>query len=145
MERRKIVFLDIDGVLFDMSKNDFYPNAIALLDRLCLETGAMIVISSSWRIMYGLEDTIKRLNVAGLKTEIIDATPYEQEWHRNILITKPRGEEILQWITQNPPVHQYVILDDRKIKGHDGNFVQTDGFIGLTEKDINKSLEVLKS
>lgn len=145
MERKRIVFLDIDGVLFDMSENDFYPNAIALLDRLCLEVGAKIVISSSWRIMYGLEDTIKRLNTAGLKTEIIDATPYEQEWHRNILITKPRGEEILQWIMENPPVHRYVILDDKKIKGHDGNFVQTDEFIGLTEKDINKSLEVLKS
>ena len=79
----KIVFLDIDGVLnhekfykdFHFNKiikaqhrkNNIDPRSAKLVVDLCKQTGAKIVISSSWRFD-GLDELTKKLRIAGIVT-----------------------------------------------------------------------------
>lgn len=99
-EVKKIIFLDIDGVLnpvhymnamYKMWKAShkqikshdeygqlfFYQNCDAL-KRIIDETGAKIVISSTWR-RAGLDEMIKLWKHRNLAGEIIDITPTEVE------------------------------------------------------------------
>lgn len=116
---RKVVFLDIDGVVNTLQINEnlepkYYSEndgrvgneqAVRWLSKLCLETGAHIVISSSWRHA-GLMACRNCLYNAGLdkRIKIIDKTP--------TYFNKERGYEIKCWLKEHPEVVQFVILDD---------------------------------
>lgn len=90
----KIIFLDFDGVLnsevwmksrFDIIDNNdidsqypFYeidPNAIKNLNRIIEETGAKVVVSSTWRHGRTPEELSRILEFHNFKGEIIDTTP----------------------------------------------------------------------
>jgi hypothetical protein len=117
---KKVIFLDIDGVLNDDGRNR--ENGIIIeqkyvenLHKIVEGTGAEIVLSSSWRrgvardALYGLEDEglqqlyeefrKKRLYLAG-------ATP--------LIYDGPDGRplEIRTWLARRPSVKKFVILDD---------------------------------
>ena len=86
----KVIFLDIDGVLncqqayingsceyvdgpgFKYQK--FYPPSKELLNKLIEETGAKVVISSSWR-KDGLHRMQEIWKAEGMSGEVIDTTP----------------------------------------------------------------------
>lgn len=86
----KIIFLDIDGVLNcedgyreglceyvegpGFHYQTFYPPAKDFLNLLIKETGAKIVISSSWR-KDGLERMKEIWKIEGMAGEILDTTP----------------------------------------------------------------------
>jgi hypothetical protein len=104
----KVIFLDIDGVLNVMHPDRdeygrcFHPHFEDNLKRIIKETGAKIVISSTWRasgLMVMQEMWIKR-QLAG---EVIDITCH--------LKSRRRGQEIQVWLDSNE-VESYVILDD---------------------------------
>lgn len=49
----KVIFLDIDGVMKEEDYNaEFKDECFARLKRIVDETGAEIILSSSWRIYY---------------------------------------------------------------------------------------------
>lgn len=104
---RKIIFLDVDGVL-NTTKSGItrYPvnrPRLRLLKQIVDMTGAEIVLSSTWRRFPDhLQALEKRLSYRGLK--IASVTPYLQNC--------PRGLEIQTWLDANPDVLRYVILDD---------------------------------
>lgn len=113
----KIIFLDIDGVINTMQigadlvpyygTEDTCPNniqAIRWLNKLCIETNAKIVISSSWRHA-GMDKCRKAIYKGGVAEdiEIIDSTP--TTWG-------DRGDEIKLWLDTHPEVEEFVILDD---------------------------------
>ena len=112
-----ILFLDIDGVLNgyrSLIGLGAYPHAVkedqserfdwvavGMIRRVCKECDVSIVLSSSWRI--GMANTHEIAKFLDLP--IIDKTPY---------MDKPyscRGEEIKQWLSENP-VDAYAIIDD---------------------------------
>ena len=116
----KVIFLDIDGVLNHQSHyewlmttdeptlmqrtypyTEFNPKSCQLLKEIIEETGAQIVVSSSWRL-----DGEKRLNSLfkhfGLP-KIYSITP---------CLNTMRGLEIGAWLASHPEVTNYVILDD---------------------------------
>jgi len=130
----KIIFLDIDGVVntlmisdqpFDtlrgvVERDGFYfclcnsddgmvsnQQAIMWLNKLCKDTGAKIVISSTWRRFERKYTTEQCLRNSGLLSEIevIGATPYTGG---------ERGDEIQEWIEKYYPKGnvRFVILDD---------------------------------
>lgn len=114
----KIIFLDIDGVLNSQSvlrlakKNDVVcPVMVNRLNRLIEQTDAKVVLSSSWRTIYGLEHTRDAYLIpAGFKGEIIDATI---KLHgQKMFECVPRGAEIKEWLSRHPKVESFVILDD---------------------------------
>ena len=90
MSKRKIIFIDIDGVLNterhheycdknDLNNSDDYgylfdPMAVKNLARIVNETGADIVISSSWKYS-GLSTLLDMWNERGLPGRVIDITP----------------------------------------------------------------------
>ena len=82
MEIMKLIFLDIDGVLVTLSdlsvrlKHEKIVNekCVKNLNRIIIETGAKIVISSAWRFN-GLNEMRCILKFWGVLGEVIGATP----------------------------------------------------------------------
>jgi hypothetical protein len=135
----KIVFLDIDGVLNHTQTRHavvptveeplpipIAPECLARLNRLIAETGAKIVISSSWRNYARSEelDLGAALVRHGLCADVIGETPdlaNDRAWLDNWHVAKgkpfdfellERGWEIAEWIAAHPEVTGFAILDD---------------------------------
>jgi hypothetical protein len=132
----KVVFLDIDGVLNHCDTRcpsptrgeplpmPIEPQCMARLNRLIAETGAKIVISSSWRLFARWQDLGPALVRHGLVAEVIGETPdlvNNATWLANWQARKgtpftyeslERGWEIGEWLAAHPEVTAFVILDD---------------------------------
>lgn len=112
----KVIFLDIDGVLCcarscvahggypaagnPVSWGKFDEVAIKLLQEAMRKTGAIVVLSSSWRSTVNLEALQWRL---GIRIESVTREGTEAE---------PRGAQIHDWLIRHSGVESYAILDD---------------------------------
>lgn len=157
----KVIFLDIDGVLnvipqgHDAYGGIFHPEFVDNLERIINETGAKIVISSSWRHS-GLQKILNMWKFRNLPGEVIGVTPdlyrrVDFEGERKMV----RGDEIQAILDQQPEITNYVILDDDDdmLSGQIGNFVQTSNNInhpdcidigyGLTNECTNRAIRIL--
>lgn len=154
----KVIFLDIDGVLNVIPKtidkwgayfgpeDHFVKNLKTLID----QTGAKIVISSTWR-MSGLQYMKDMWADRNLPGEIIGITPNHM---MKTGTTLQRGKEIDEWLSKND-VQNYVILDDDcDMEKHQmKNFVRTfknfkdedsvDMGYGLTNNCTKRAIEIL--
>lgn len=141
----KVIFLDIDGVLnnqlmFETREaiiktpgGNLSRTCVAAFNKLIADTGAKIVLSSTWRTDTDIEDYLKE---AGLEGEIIGKTPVLRDCFTL------RGNEIHAWIVENKEYlgaeyydyHSFVILDDDSdmLLWHRENFFHTDNYCGLT-------------
>ena len=154
---RKILFLDIDGVL---ASTDFLRESggkfidkqkVALLNKL-KPYGVEVVISSSWGYN---DDTVKELTECGLELPIIGGT---EHFHSDWLC---RGNEIAKWLNDtcgdfdvfdgiaysySDEDYEYVILDDDvdMLLCQKGNFIHVDSYKALTKKDINKAIDIFE-
>ena len=161
----KIVFLDIDGVLnntTDSQRHDcnseskrknslFYSKrCVALLNELTEQTGAGIVVSSTWRI--GETDATMEtvLRGMGIEGKYLGMTGLEALKEEYIL----RGNEILSWIKRNESLcgeyykfRSYVILDDDSdmLLWQKDNYVNCDPTIGMTERTVFKAKAILNN
>lgn len=156
----KVVFLDFDGVITTpKSKCKLDPEKMALVGRILDATDAKIVISSSWR-RYSLEETIKHITDAGGFFVCGNPFPYpaavvgvtermysfcypNNDRHFGL----PRGCEIEHYLNQHSDIDSYVIIDDDQdmLLCQAENFVHTDSDIGITEKDVEKAIEILNN
>lgn len=144
---------DIDGVINSedyavyrhvtkqFNKDQFIDErAVAFLNYLIDQTGAKVVLSSSWRGSF--EETENRLKAAGFNYEFFDKTPYLESRHR--------GSEIKAWIDEyekdHEPLESYVIIDDDNdiLEDQEKNFVQCNFIHGLTSVDCYKAIGILK-
>lgn len=158
---RKIIFLDIDGVLnsidyFEQTKyckgyTEIDPEKVKLLKEIVDRTDAEIVLSSTWRDlgkrenepehpMYTyLTDTLKEYGM-----EIVDHTPY---------ICQDMPKEIKAWIDAQPdkdirfislgddyPQHEYdkYGIGDCLVKT---SYYEKNG--GLRKEHVKKAIEIL--
>lgn len=123
----KVLFLDIDGVLNDtawlrytathcsgksLEDSGYWsymvnPASVQLLNLLLDETGAAVVVSSSWRRSISLETLRHILTSRGLKHKVLDVLPLEDD-----LNVEFRGEVIQKWLDKHPEVTHHVCLDD---------------------------------
>lgn len=143
----KVLFLDVDGVLNMHGSGGYMAlnrKRMQLLQNIIEDTGAIIVLSSTWR---NHTDAMKKLSrnlkYRGLK--IHDITPQfgvSKDGERYY-----RGHEIQDWLDRHPEVEQYVILDDDgdMLDSQLRNFVQTDGTIGLTETLAYRAAYILNN
>lgn len=174
----KVIFLDIDGVLNSekhakemhalvkagkLSEEKFhqtwdlpYEGTLKPLKRIVDSTGAIIVLSSSWRIgglEHGLlvKKLLKTFKPYGLT--IVDVTPqgvpleklssmgfdpancYDAKYREGRFDcgyntkTWDRGAEIASWLSKHKDVTSFVILDDDWcdiVPYYEKNYVQTD-------------------
>ncbi len=145
MARKRVVFLDVDGVLNNYTTRQVLPaggigidpvnvtNLNELIDRVNVD----IVLSSTWRLSYSLSSFNRLLERMGFKGQV---------WERTIEIMAAynRGEEIQEWLDRHPEVTQFVILDDDNDMAHlIDHLVQTDAKVGLTMEDVEKALLLL--
>lgn len=149
----KIVFLDIDGVLcthrshmaFKGPKSAFMqhldPVGVKLVESLCEESGAEIVISSTWSEFHDMQSMLAILMNAGFSFP---------NFHNNWKTIKShkyshRGEEIAQWMKMHGKPDHYVIIDDddRLLDSQKEFWVQTTMNDGLTYEGYKKALKIL--
>lgn len=126
------------SLLRDDYGNHFEPNCVQNLEWITKETGAKVIISSTWRFS-GLQIMQEMFKSRNIDVEIIDITP-------NLDICK-RGEEIKLYLENNPQIDSYVIIDDDTdmLEEQLGSFVNTDSYYGLTRKDAVKAIEILNN
>ena len=147
---RKILFLDIDGVLagFDWFEkcyqNQVYddyldPELVRKLNKLECE----VVISSSWGCDNG--QTWKKLRFKGFNLKVIGYTEHYEIGHDWIV----RGNSIKKWLYDNMKgqAYQYAILDDDSdmLLEQKDHFVQTNPEHGLTDEHIEQIQKILNS
>lgn len=153
---RKIIFLDIDGVLNtkywynQMSRSTpkdkygyaFDPNAVANLKRIIDETGADIVISSSWKSLE-LTELENMWQERCLPGTVLGITPNSVSDELllnadldNMELFHIRGEEIKEWLSRHGKnISNYVIIDDvdNMLPEQQKYFIQTNPEMGITE------------
>lgn len=156
----KVIFLDIDGVLncrFTREKYRGYPfvmgRKIEMIKHLVEETGARIVLSSSWRkgwydMQSGRIKTIEtelyialRNELQNYLLEIMDYTP--------VIANNKRGEEIEQWLREwdGEPIESFVILDDMNgqyLRPHANRLVRTSINEGLQTVHVELAKKILE-
>jgi hypothetical protein len=152
---RLIVFLDIDGVLnseqyiaehtggvgveivdgeLDATAH-VDPARVARLNRLVAVTGAEVVLSSSWRVLFGLEKTQSILAAKGFAYRLSDATPR--------LPGMPRHVEIANHVAWLGGQVAFVILDDAEEAG--GVLVERLVHVddGLEDHHVDRAIQIL--
>jgi hypothetical protein len=95
----KVVFLDFDGVLVT-PKSSFRrsttgtvvdPDAVRALNYLVAETGALLVVTGTWRLEYSLSELSEILRSWMVRADVFGATPSGSS----------RGDEIQQWLDRS--------------------------------------------
>lgn len=167
---KKIIFLDFDGVLNteryqnmlicrgkawkDKFGAFFDPEAVAELKGIVEETGAGIVIESSWKYL-GLEAMLQMWRDRNMPGRVIDVTSssISDNWllnanldEMNFAHTHWKGVEIALWIADH--LHEefrYVIIDDEYVIGdtQQPHFIQTNSYDGITPKLANRAIKIL--
>lgn len=145
--KKKIIFLDIDGVMnsqlmyerdknYEQQKDEIDDSCMKVLSGLIEDTGAEVVITSVWRYSHKKEELQKIFEKHGFTGKIIGAT--------DVLPSDcVRGDEILKWIKDNEDYlnERYYNFDSYVIFDDDGdmlwwqrhNFILVDGYAGLTQ------------
>jgi len=153
----KLIFLDIDGVLnSERYIHDEHArtgkcmggsvvemidlSALRELERICVETGARIVVSSCWRIGRTVEELRKIFDDAtfSMPERIIDRTPAP---HYGIT----RGKEIAKWFEEIRIIpDSFIILDDDPdMKPYRAHLVKTNWKTGLTPAIADRAIAQL--
>lgn len=118
--------------------DDLDPRALRNLKYIIEETGAKIVLSSSWRwdekALNAVKKQLKSYNLELFDTTIMD-----------IMSTMSRTEEIQLYLKEHSSITNYVILDDDEIKGPlKTHWVHCLFKNGLTKKLAEQAIEILK-
>ena len=109
---KRFIFLDIDGVLNHHRTRERHrghigidPHCVIWLNRLIEMTGAVVVVSSTWRYSFGYVQTIEQLYQAGFRYTVVGFTPRSK--------SRYRGDEIQAYCELSGiDGNQIVVLDD---------------------------------
>ena len=103
----KVIFVDVDGVLNSddfidsvKGKQDIDIKTVLLLKRAIEETGAKIVMDTSFRYTQSFLKVQEMLLQNGI---MFDKTPF---------IDNERGKEIKQYLSEHRNIEDYILLDD---------------------------------
>lgn len=151
MDKIKVIFLDVDGVLNSShttrktaSGYTFVGNRqLKNLKHIVKETGAKVVLSSDWR--YGRDDPVYNSDYLELRHELqrygiqfYGFTPELPSGHR--------GAEISKWLKAHEEVGNFVILDDRTdIEPNKDHWVRTVMSQGLGVKEAEDAINILNA
>ena len=132
----KVIFLDVDGVLnnsisrYELGYEAFDPIALFHLARIIQETGAKIVISSTWRsIPHNYRLLLAALTKKKIVDNVVGLTP-------ELSLSDERWREIVGWLNQHD-VKRFAVIDDLKgaaVPNAPYSFFLTEDESGLTEE-----------
>ena len=130
MQKMKVIFLDIDGVLNckETPNPRKFPYVVdkgllARFRRLIDRTGAKLVLSSTWRY-----DPAGVFSAKHWGIPFMDLTPD--------LPKRPRRDEILAWLKKHPTVTRFVVIDDEDDELDDLPLFQPSPETGLTPEIV---------
>jgi hypothetical protein len=129
-----IVFLDFDGVLHPTRASEhekFKPEAIHSVNRIVDALEADIVLSTAWRMDFGIEKFNK-----WFKDRIIDSTPVHE---LDLQMKTPRFHEVMDYLKNREWLHvPWIAIDDKRthFPGNSPAYI-TDGKTGITDKDAD--------
>jgi hypothetical protein len=151
-----ILFLDCDGVLVtqdsilaahkhvpfsghdEMHIEQIVPECMERLNTILRETSAQVVVSSTWRKLYSVEELQQLFEKCGFQGEVIGRTPSSADGRR--------GPEIALWLR----LHGYdandcVIIDDEDydMAPLHHRLVKTTFKEGLQDEHITQALALL--
>jgi len=137
---RRVIFLDIDGVLAPIRRWDRYgdldPDCVAVLNDIVARAGAEIVVSSTWRYGRTAAQLQELLAAAGFAGRVVDITPTGAPG-------ASRGDEIAAWLAEHD-VSGYAIVDDHvDVGGLRSHLVQTQPAQGLSSADAARVVATL--
>lgn len=152
----KIIFLDFDGVmdteyydhiLSEASKpiSDEYgllfdPECVKNLKYIIDNTGADIVVSSTWKDDMSYKDILDMWEYRGLPGFVTDVTP-------TLTYGYNRGDEIDAWLKECPTECSYVIIDDLDACNFNEHQIQrlfiVNPFFGLDEYTAERAIKKL--
>jgi len=147
----KVLFLDVDGVLNTHDTAGTIDEAMAeRVRRILRETGAYLVISSSWRQNPVLVSFLLQRLGKDAEVRWLGSTPnlVADETTGGIALNANRGEEIETWLRTNSRrgVRRFVILDDRNdMDNVRHNLVRTDADEGLTDNQADEAIQLLNA
>lgn len=133
------------------------PETVKLLDHIIINTGAKVVLSSSWRL--GPPLNILKSDFLKVNIDIYDKTPcwgklgvmdwepvVDEDGHPH-LKQIPRGEIINAYLAEHPEVTSYVILDDidQFTEEQHKHLVLTNEEVGLTKDNVQTAIKILNS
>lgn len=137
---RRVVFLDIDGVLAPIRRWDRYgelePACIEVLNEIVASARADVVISSTWRHGRTVAELQEMLEAKGFTGRVVDKTPTAAPGAE-------RGDEIAAWLAEHA-MGGYVIIDDHVDMGElRTELVLTHPGRGLQPADARRAIEIL--
>jgi len=145
----KIIFLDCDGVMnsidyiirlngkFDDPKNQMDPETVIRLNKITEATGAVLVVSSVWRLLPTFEQLRRIIKSYGVLAEVIDVTP------RDIASGEGSRElEILAWLSLNP-TDNFIVIDDERMNKLSPRHVFPKMQHGLQDEHVSQAIELL--
>lgn len=138
---RRVVFLDLDGVLAPIRRWDRYgdldTSCIRVLNDIVAQSGAEIVVSSTWRYGRSVSELQETLRGEGFTGRVVDKTPTS-------VAGSDRAEEIAAWLNEHP-VDGYVIIDDHADMGElRPRLLQTHPAHGLQPDDVPRAVAILR-
>lgn len=157
-----LIFLDFDGVINNRETekrpykwpawHDFggttsmltwvCPKLIQKVEELRAWADADIVISSTWRLHYELEELRKILSPIPAE-RIVGVTPVANAWSSHT-----RGLEIQEYL-HGDPRDRFVILDDlglgEFLPDQRDKLAQTNDDLGITDEDVASAKKILDS
>jgi len=137
---RRVIFLDIDGVLAPIRRWDRYgdldPACIQVLNEIVARGGADVVVSSTWRHGKTVAELQEILEAQGFTGCVLDKTPAGARG-------ADRRDEIATWLSEHA-VDGYVIIDDHGNMGELRNqLVLTHPAHGLQPADAPRAIAML--
>jgi hypothetical protein len=153
----KVIFLDFDGVMDTAyyghvlgkegrPANDefgavFDPNCVRNLREIIDQTGAEIVVTSSWKSVMSYGEMLDMWEKRGLPGEMIDVTPTTST-------CRNRGDEIDVWLKECKEDCQYVILDDIDESNFNEHqlpkLIVVNPYHGLDKEAAERAIELLE-
>jgi len=137
---RRVIFLDIDGVLAPIRRWDRYgdvdPACVQVLNEIVAQAAADVVISSTWRHGRTIAELQAILESSGFTDRVLDKTPTG-------VPGADRVDEIAAWLARHAAA-AYVIIDDHGgMGGLRDRLVQTHPTHGLRPADAPRAIALL--
>lgn len=163
---RKVIFLDIDGVLNSKLWNDNHQKEISngilidvekikLLSLLIKNSGAEIILHSGWK--YWFDSDLKplcreaerlqfSLNEEGLKIAGVTPDHATEEIRQSKRFSLVKAGEILAWLSENKDVTKWIVIDDLDLHNEEieKHQIRTDANNGLTKRDVCRAEKLLE-
>ena len=125
---------------------------VSILKNIIDKTGAVIVMSSAWRLWFDdnmmpkeghsqfLYDMLREFEIM-----LFGKTPdfSTEEIRTNKTFSHVKAREIIAWLNEHKVVDKYVVIDDLDLKSEEINahLVRTNGRVGITEDDARLVIE----